>query len=82
MKIVLIILGGFLVANVIAGVICYVTLAVPNRKPLSPEERELCRQLIKQQQAYPFLCRQSVKLGLCPCLPCKKLEQAKAAIQQ
>jgi hypothetical protein len=71
------ILGFFILLCTIAGIICYHTLAVPNRKPLTEEERKICQKIVKERKAYPFVCRQAVKTGQCPCLPCDKLNQVK-----
>ena len=67
--------GIIILLLTLAGVICYYTLAVPNRKPLTEVEREICRRLIEERKAYPFVCAQAVKSGQCPCLPCAKLGQ-------
>lgn len=78
--IILIIIGSFILLSAIAGIICYHKLAVPNRKPLSEDEVKICKEIIRSGKAYPFMCRQAVKLGMCPCLPCEKLNKAKSGI--
>lgn len=67
----------FILGNVIAGVICYYKLAIPNMKPLLKEELNVCKKIIKQKQGYPFVCKNALKTGKCPCLPCKKLNKYK-----
>jgi hypothetical protein len=75
-KTLLIVLGVFILASAVAGYICYQTLAVPNMRPLTPENRALCAKLVKEGKAYPFVCARAAKTGMCPCLPCKKLNEA------
>jgi len=75
--IILIVLGALILLTAIAGVICYYTLALPNMKPLSEEERQICARFVKEGKAYPFMCRRAVKTSQCACLPCKKLDEAR-----
>jgi hypothetical protein len=75
-------IGSLLVITIVGSVIAYFTLAVPamkNAKPLTEEDRSLCEKLVKEGKAFPFMCRQAVKRGACPCQPCTKLENRKAA---
>ena len=80
MEIILIILlcvGGFILLSIIGGYIFYYTYAVHHGKPLSPEELEICKKILRERKAYPFVCKLSIKYGKCPCLPCDKLNKAK-----
>jgi hypothetical protein len=77
MVIIFMIFGGLVLMTAVAGVVCYYKLAVPNRKPLSEEERKICAQIVRKGKGYPFVCRQAVKIGQCPCLPCARLEKKK-----
>jgi len=82
-RIALILLVSFVGLMMIASAIAYLALAVPamrRAKPLSEQDQEHCRRVIREGSAYPFLCAQAVKNGKCPCQPCAKLEQAKAAV--
>ena len=47
-------------------------------RPLSEEERKLCARIIDSGLGQPWICRKAVETGECECLPCKKLEKAKA----
>ncbi len=80
------ILAGIVVLIFVAGgVFAYFAFAVPAMKtapPLSEEDRMVCRRLIKERKAYPFLCRSSVKKGACPCQPCGMLNAAKKLREQ
>ena len=71
-------IGIFLIANAIAGVICYYKLAVPAMKPLAEGDREVCRQIVQAGRGYPWVCRRALKTGQCPCQPCAKLQAQKS----
>jgi len=73
----LFILVAVVAGSSLAGVVCYYKLAVPQMKPLTTAERELCRTIISKGEGYPFLCRHAVRKGECPCLPCSALEREK-----
>jgi hypothetical protein len=78
--VILMLLGVIVLVFVGGGIIAYFAFAVPAIKsapPLSEEDREACRRLIKEWKAYPFLCRSSVRKGACPCQPCPKLNAVK-----
>lgn len=53
-------------------------------KPLSESDVSICAEIVKGRRAgrpvtpYPFVCSWAVRHSACPCLPCKKLEQAKS----
>lgn len=47
-------------------------------KPLKDEEVEVCRRIVAERRGYPWVCRWAVKHKACPCLPCRKLDAAKA----
>jgi hypothetical protein len=53
-------------------------LMIPSAKPLTEEEVEICMQIVKQGKGYLYVCKWAIKHKKCPCLPCKKLEEAKA----
>jgi hypothetical protein len=73
----LIVLMIIIIGSAIAGLICYRTLALPNMKPLTQEEIELCRGIVEKGKGYPWMCRHAVKTGKCACLPCDKLDKEK-----
>ena len=73
----LIVIGVFLAGSAVAGVICYYKLALPNMKPLSEDERSLCRRIVEKGQGFPWMCKHAVKTGKCACQPCDKLEKEK-----
>jgi hypothetical protein len=57
------------------GYIYYYTSARKKTKPLAKSELEICRKLVRERRAYPFICKLSVKDGSCPCKPCPKLKR-------
>ena len=71
------IISVFIMGNVIAGIICWHKLALPNMKSLSEDELKACRKIIEQGKGYPFVCKYALKKGTCPCLPCMKMEAVK-----
>lgn len=78
--IVLILAGIVVLIFAVGGVFAYFAFAAPAMKtapPLSEEDRAICRRLIKERKAYPFLCRSSIKKGACPCQPCAMLNAVK-----
>ncbi|MCK4543434.1 MAG: hypothetical protein KAU17_14480 [Spirochaetales bacterium] len=44
---------NIIIGSAIAGLICYRTLALPNMKPLTKEEIELCRGIVEKGKGYP-----------------------------
>jgi hypothetical protein len=77
--IVLLSLAGFALLSVIGGYIFYYSWARKSGKALSSQERAVCKTLVQNHKAYPFLCALVVKEGKCPCLPCSKLAKGMEA---
>ncbi len=69
--------GAFSALIALAGVIGYYVLGPPTMRQLSESDLEICRRLVEEGDVYPFVCRQAVCTGLCPCCPCEKLRAAR-----
>lgn len=77
-----IVLSVVAVGSIVAGFVCYYKLAVPSIKPLSDADIEICRRIIQEGEAYPWVCKRAIRKKECPCLPCQKLNERKRSIRE
>ena len=69
------IVGFLIIGFVIAGVICYYKIAIPNMRPLSEEQLSICQKVIDSGKNYPWVCKRAVKKKECPCFPCNGIRE-------
>lgn len=74
----MVVIGGLVLAVLIPALIMIKKLPRIS-KPLNDEEVRLCTKIVAEHKGYPYICRWAVKHKACPCLPCQKLESAKAS---
>lgn len=72
------IIGGLCLIVLIPGLVMMRKMPSMS-KPLKDEEVDLCRRIVAERKGYPWVCRWAVRHKACPCLPCKKLEEARAS---
>lgn len=71
------IVAFFVIGTLIATPFLIKYLMIPNAKPLTEVELQLCKQIVLKGKGYPYVCKWALRNSKCPCLPCKKLEEAK-----
>ncbi len=74
----LVLIGLWLAWQLLIAPLLTAKLFSPNAKPLTAQEVAICARIVKEGKGYPYVCKQAVKTGRCPCLPCDKLNRAKA----
>ena len=75
-SVVVIVLGVVVFLAIISWVLIK-KLMEPNAKPLTEEDLKICERIVSERKGYPFVCKWALKHKKCPCLPCKRLENAK-----
>ncbi len=75
LTIVLLSLFGFILLNVIGGIIAYRKFAIPAYRPLSTGQQAACAKVVAEKKGFPWLCAHAVKIGKCPCMPCTKQQE-------
>jgi hypothetical protein len=73
----LVVVGVFVLALTIAGLVCYRAFAVPAMRPLSPTDLALCAQIVRERKGIVWVCRNALQTGQCPCRPCAALTEAR-----
>lgn len=71
------IVAGFAIAWPFVEKLLIKNLFGPNAKPLADEEVKLCEKTVNDGKGYPWVCKLALRHKKCPCLPCKKLDEAK-----
>jgi len=77
-RIIIFIVIFIIIATTITSWLLIKYLMVPNAKSLTEEELKICESIVRNSRGYPFVCQWALKHKQCPCLPCKKLDEAKA----
>ena len=79
--ILLIVIGGFIlvlgVGSLIYGLYFFSNVAPRISKPLEEKDVLICAKIVQMRKGYPYICRWATRNKACPCLPCKKLDEAK-----